>query len=321
MNRNVLSRRGIAGVALAAVAAIALAACNSNSPQTGESNGPQLTGDVKVDGSSTVAPLSEAAATLFKDDQPKVNVSVGTSGTGGGFKKFCSGETDISDASRPISETEKKLCADKGIKYTELIVANDALSVVVNKENTWASCLTVAHLKKMWDQGSTVKNWKEVDPSFPDAPLKLYGPGTDSGTFDYFTGAINGKEKQSRSDYTASEDDNVLVTGVAGDKNALGYFGFTYYEENKDKMKVVKIDSGDGKCVEPSIAAAQDGTYKPLARPLFIYVNDASLAKPQVKAFIDYYVSEIDEIVKEAQYVPLTAAQKATLKTSVDGIK
>ena len=325
MNRNVLSRRVLAGAALAA---LALAGCSSN-PQTGdpaaadgESAAAQLSGAVTIDGSSTVGPLSEAAATLYGEDggQRNVKVSVGTSGTGGGFEKFCKGETDISDASRPIKDEEKAACEQAGIKYKELIVANDALTVVVHKDNNWADCLTVDQLKKTWEPGSKVNNWNQIDPKFPNEPLKLFGAGTDSGTFDYFTDTINGEEGLSRKDYQPSEDDNVLVQGVAGDQNALGYFGFTYFEENTDKLKALKINGGSG-CVEPSVATAQDGSYKPLSRPLFIYVSDAGVKKPQVANFVDYYVANIDAVVEAAKFVPLTDAQKQTLKSEFDALK
>jgi len=319
VNRNVLRGRVLVGVALAA---LAIAGCGGkNNSSGGGDKGTELSGAVIVDGSSTVAPLSKAAADIYKETQSKVNVTVGTSGTGGGFEKFCKGETDISDASRKIKDSEKTACEGKGIKWAEFIIANDALSVVVSKQNTWVDCLTTAQLKKIWDKGSTVKNWKDVDPSFPDQKLDLFGPGTDSGTFDYFTATINGKEDQSRADYTASENDNVLVQGVAGSKGGLGYFGFTYAEENLDKLKVVKIDGGGG-CVAPSVASAQDGTYKPLSRPLFIYANTKSMAdKSQVKAFVEFYVEKIDEIVNEAKFVPLTSAQKNELKADLESAK
>jgi phosphate transport system substrate-binding protein len=249
-----------------------------------------------------------------------VNISVATSGTGGGFTKFCAGETDISDASRPISAAEKEKCASKNIAYSELLVANDALTVVVNKSNTWVDCLTVAQLKAMWNSTSTVKSWKEIDSKFPDEPLKLYGAGADSGTFDYFTQAINGKEKDSRKDYNPTEDDNVTVQGVASSKGALGYFGFSYYEANQDKLKALKIDGGGG-CVEPSVKAAQDSTYKPLARPLFIYPSDAALKKPQVVKFVEFYLDKNDEIVTAAKFVPLTDAQKQKAKGELDALK
>nr|WP_201749027.1 PstS family phosphate ABC transporter substrate-binding protein [Micromonospora acroterricola] len=308
--------RGLGLASVALVLTVGLAACGSdnNDGGTGTGAAAELSGDVKVDGSSTVGPLSKAAAELFADEQAKVNVTVGITGTGGGFKKFCNGETDISDASRPIKDTEKAECDKNGVKYVELIVANDALSVVVSKDNTWADCLTVPQLKAIWEPGSKVNNWNQVDPKFPNEPLKLFGAGTDSGTFDYWTAAINGKEKAHRTDYTPTEDDNVTVQGVSGSKGGLGYFGFTYYEENADKLKLVKVDGGAG-CVEPSVANAQDGSYKPLSRPLFIYVSDKGIAKKQVKGFVDFYIESIDEVVKEAKYVPLTASQKETLKS------
>ncbi|MEO3745339.1 PstS family phosphate ABC transporter substrate-binding protein [Plantactinospora sp. B5E13] len=303
------------------VLTVGLAACGSGGDDNaaGGDTGAELSGEVKVDGSSTVGPLSKAAADIYADEQPKVNVTVGISGTGGGFKRFCNGETDISDASRPIKDEEKAACEANGVKYVELIVANDALSAVVSKENTWADCLTVDQLKKIWEPGSKVNNWNQVDPAFPNEPLKLFGAGTDSGTFDYWTDAINGEEGAHRTDYTPSEDDNVIVQGVSGSKGGLGYFGFTYYEENADKLKVLKVDGGAG-CVEPSVATAQDNSYKPLSRPLFIYVSDKGVAKPQVKNFVDFYIANIDEVVKEAKYVPLTEAQKTTLKSEYDSL-
>jgi phosphate transport system substrate-binding protein len=313
VKRNVQAQ-ALAGAALVA---LALTACSSN-PANGEASG-ELSGNVKIDGSSTVAPLSEAAAELYSDDQPKVKVSVGTSGTGGGFEKFCAGETDVSDASRPIKDEEKAACKQAGVEYVELVVANDALSVVVNQENTWVECLTVAQLKKIWAPESTVKSWKDVDPKFPAEPLKLYGPGTDSGTFDYFTAEINGEEGASRKDYEASEDDNVLVSGVASTKGALGYFGFTYFEENADKLKALQIDGGDG-CIKPSMETAQGGFYKPLSRPLFIYVSKKATDRPEVRSFVDYYIEHIDEIVREARYIPLTDQQKQTLKDEFGGV-
>ncbi|HEX2417007.1 MAG TPA: PstS family phosphate ABC transporter substrate-binding protein [Micromonosporaceae bacterium] len=314
MKRNVQAHQVLAGAALVA---LALTACSSN-PANGDASG-ELSGDVKIDGSSTVAPLSEAAAELYSDEQPKVKVSVGTSGTGGGFEKFCAGETDISDASRPIKDEEKAACEQAGVEYVELVVANDALSVVVNKANDWAKCLTVQQLKKIWAPDSTVKSWKDVDPKFPSEPLKLYGPGTDSGTFDYFTDEINGEEGASRKDYEASEDDNVLVSGVASTKGALGYFGFTYFEENEDKLRALQIDAGDG-CVEPNLETVQSGSYKPLSRPLFIYVSKKALDRPEVKSFVDYYIGQIDGIVKEARYIPLTDQQKQTLKDEFSSV-
>jgi phosphate transport system substrate-binding protein len=275
---------------------------SSSAPASAAAN---LSGSVNIDGSSTVYPITEAVAEEFQKANPGVKVTVAFAGTGGGFKKFCNGETDMNDASRPIKKDdagEGVACKAKSIDYLELGIATDALSVVVNKDNTWATCLTTAQLKKMWDQGSTAKSWKDIDPSFPDEPLKLFGPGPDSGTFDYFTEVINGKAKQSRSDYTPSEDDNALVTGVAGDKDALGYFGFAYLEENLDKIKPVAIDSGSG-CIEPSADNVNGGKYKPLARPLFIYPSVAALKRPEFAAFVQYYLDNVNTYVDETGYI------------------
>ena len=303
--------------ALVLVIGLLAAACGGGGDEGGSTgSGTQLSGTIAIDGSSTVAPLSEAAAELFQEQNPQVRVTVGTSGTGGGFEKFCAGETDISDASRQIEADEIKACETKGIKYEEVQVANDGLSVVVNNQNTWANCLTTAQLKKIWDKGSTVNNWNQVDPSFPNEPLKLFGAGTDSGTFDYFTNAINGEEGRSRSDYSATEDDNVTVTGVSGTKGGLGYFGLSYLHENEGKIKGVQIDGGGG-CVAPSTETVQDGSYKPLSRPLFIYPSDAALERPEVKAFLDFYVNNYQKIAEEALYVPLTEAQAAEAKQKI----
>ncbi|MGH2772494.1 MAG: PstS family phosphate ABC transporter substrate-binding protein, partial [Actinomycetota bacterium] len=238
---------------------------------------------------------------------------VGTSGTGGGFEKFCAGETDISDASRPIKDEEKQKCTAGGVEYVQLQVAVDGLSVLVNPSNNFAECLTVDELKKIWAPGSTVKNWNAVRSGFPDRPLSLYGPGTDSGTFDYFTDEIVGEEGASRDDYTASENDNDLVTGVGGDQNALGYFGFAYYAQNRDKLKLVGVDPGEG-CVKPSKEAIQSGKYKPLSRPLFIYVSKKAAAKPEVSSFVDFYLESVNDIVADVGYVPMPdeALEKAT---------
>ncbi|MDZ4383336.1 MAG: PstS family phosphate ABC transporter substrate-binding protein, partial [Thermodesulfovibrionia bacterium] len=270
---------------------------------------------IKIDGSSTVYPITEAVAEEFqKAKKGSIRVTVGISGTGGGFKKFCRGETDISDASRPILKKEIDVCKEQGIEYIELPVAYDGLAVMVNPKNTWINSLTVADLKKMWEPAAqgTITKWNQVRPEWPDAPLKLFGPGADSGTFDYFTEAINGKSKSSRGDFTASEDDNVLVQGIAGDKNALGYFGLAYYEENKDKLKVVPIvNPATNKEVIPSLQTVMDGSYSPLSRPLFIYVSKASLSKPEVKEFVNYYLKNADKLTEQVKYVPLpTSAYK-----------
>jgi len=264
---------------------------------------------VKVDGSSTVYPITEAVAEEFqKSKKGAVKVTVGISGTGGGFKKFCRGEIDISDASRPILKAEREECRKNGIEYMEMPVAYDALTIVINPKNTWIKSLTVAELKKMWEPAAQgkVTRWNQVNPSWPDAPLKLFGAGSDSGTFDYFTEAINGKSKASRGDFTASEDDNVLVQGVARDVNALGFFGFAYYVENRDKLKAVAIVEKEGKpAISPSMETVINGTYQPLARPIFIYVNSKSAQKPEVREFVEYYNRHGEKLAREVKYVPL----------------
>lgn len=267
---------------------------------------------IKADGSSTVFPITEAVAEEFqKAKKGSVRVTVGIAGTGGGFKKFCRGETDIQDASRPILAGEMESCKTAGIQYLELPVAYDALTVVINPENNWIKSMTVAQLKKMWEpaaQGKITK-WNQIDPSWPDAPLRLFGPGSDSGTFDYFTEAVIGKAKSSRGDYTASEDDNVLVQGVVRDKNAIGYFGYAYYAENANKVKAVPIAVKEGKpAIAPGPDAVVDGSYQPLSRPIFIYVNVKSLQKPEVKEFVEFYLKHAASLVKEVGYVPLSAA-------------
>jgi len=261
-----------------------------------------LTGTINADGSSTVFPVTQAIAEEWQAEAPNVNVSVGTSGTGGGFEKFCAGETDISDASRPIKEEEASICQQNGVEYVELTVAIDGLSVLVNPENDFVSCLTVDELKRVWEPTSSVKNWKDIKAGFPDRPLTLYGPGTDSGTFDYFTDEIVGEEGASRSDYTASEDDNVLVRGIAGDENALGYFGFAYYEQNRDKLKVVEVDGGEG-CVEPTRSTIESGDYAPLSRPIFIYVSKESAAREELAAFVTFYLETVNDILADVGYI------------------
>jgi len=262
---------------------------------------------VEIDGSSTVFPVTEAVAEEFqKAKKGKIKVTVGISGTGGGFKKFCRGETDIQDASRPILKSEMADCKKIGVDYIELPVAFDALTVIVNPKNNWSPSMTVPELKKIWEPAAQGKitNWNQVRSSWPNAPLKLFGAGADSGTFDYFTEAITGKAKSSRGDFTASEDDNVLVQGVANDVNALGFFGYAYYAENTKKLKAVAVDNGKGG-VAPSEKTVLDGTYQPLSRPIYIYVNKKSLAKPEVKEFADFYLKHAPKLVKEVKYVPL----------------
>jgi phosphate transport system substrate-binding protein len=297
---------------------LALSACGGQTD--GDANA--VSGEVVSDGSSTVQPLTAAAGELFAGENPGANVSVGTSGTGGGFEKFCAGETDISNASRPIKAEETAACEKAGITFTELRVATDALTVVVSKDNDAVECLTVEELKKMWEPSAEgkVTTWNQVRSDLPADKLELYGPGTDSGTFDYFTDEINGEEGASRSDYNASEDDNVLVKGVSGSKNALGYFGYTYFEENAGQLKAVQVDSGDG-CVAPSAETAADGTYTPLARPLFIYVNNASYKdKPQVAAFVDFYVKNDAKISEAAKFITLNDEQRAELEKAAAGL-
>ena len=266
---------------------------------------------VKIDGSSTVFPVTEAVAEDFqKAKKGAVKVTVGISGTGGGFKKFCRGEIDVSNASRPILKKEMEECRLAGIEYIELPVAFDALTVVVHPKNTFIRQLTVAEMKKMWEPAAQgkVTRWNQVNPAWPDAPMKLFGPGADSGTFDYFTEAVVGKSKSSRGDFTASEDDNVLVQGVSRDVNALGYFGYAYYIENKDKLRAVPIVNEKGQAVMPSLEAVEKGTYTPLARPIFIYVGTKALARAEVRDFVQYYMTHGAALAREVKYVPLPAS-------------
>jgi phosphate transport system substrate-binding protein len=316
--------KNAAAVPAALILTVGLAACGGQAEGTsagGEGGG--ASGEVVSDGSSTVEPLTAAAGELFSEEHPDVNVSVGTSGTGGGFEKFCAGDTDISNASRPIEDDEEvPVCKENGVEYTELRVANDALTVVVSAENDFIECLTTDELETLWspEAEGTIETWDQVNPEFPAEPVELYGPGTDSGTFDYFTDEINGEEGASRSDYNASEDDNVIVQGVSGSPNALGYFGFTYYEENAEALKAVEVDSGEG-CVAPSVETAQDGSYAPLARPLFVYVSNKSYAdKPQVAEFVDYYVGNDADIAEAAQFIPLSEEQVAELEDAASSL-
>jgi phosphate transport system substrate-binding protein len=268
-----------------------------------------LSGRIAIDGSSTVAPLMTYAAEQFRKEEPGVRITVGVAGTGGGFERFCRGETDLANASRPIDEDERRLCERNGIRLFELQVANDGIAVVVNREDDWAECLTVEQLKKIWEPGSKIDSWRDVDPSFPTQPLHLFGAGTDSGTFDYFTEAIVGEEGSSRSDYSASEDDNVTVQGVAGDKGGLGYFGLSYLLENEGEVKAVKIDGGDG-CVAPSAETVQSGEYKPLSRPLFTYVREDRLEeKAAIDPFLTFLLDNEARLARAAKFVPMTTEQ------------
>jgi phosphate transport system substrate-binding protein len=281
----------------AAFAAIGLFATGAESAQT-----------VRIDGSSTVFPISEAVAEEFqKFTRGKVRVTVGISGTGGGFKKFCRGETDISNASRPILKSEMANCAKNGIKYMEMPVAYDAITVVVHPKNAFLSTVTIDELKKMWEPAAQgkVTNWNQVNPSWPDAPIKLFGAGADSGTFDYFTEAVTGKSKSSRGDFTASEDDNVLVQGISRDINAIGFFGYSYYAENRDKLKALAISWKGSKAIGPTLETVVNGTYQPLSRPIFIYVNAQAAQKAEVKQFVEYFNRNAEKLTKEVKYVPL----------------
>jgi phosphate transport system substrate-binding protein len=295
---------------LAVVCLVAGALACGGGGEQGDDQGATLSGSIEIDGSSTVYPISEAVAEEFQRENPGTRVAVGVSGTGGGFKRFCAGETDVSNASRPIKDTEVETCRQNGIEFTEIRVAWDGLSVITNPSNDFVACLTTDELKRVWEPGSTIDNWSQVRDGFPDKDLKLYGPGTDSGTFDYFTEAIVGEEDASRPDYTASEDDNVLVQGVEGDPGALGYFGFAYYEENADRLKLLGVDGGTG-CIQPSVATIESQTYAPLSRPLFIYVSDVGLAKPQVEAFVEYHLQQGAELVRSVGYIALKPDQYA----------
>jgi phosphate transport system substrate-binding protein len=281
----------------------------------------KLRGSITADGSSTVGPYTTAAAELFSRAGAKnVRITVGISGTGGGFERFCRGETDLSDASRPMRVREAQVCKDNNIgSWRAFTVANDALTVVVNRSNTWATCLTVPELKKIWEPGSKVNNWNQVRSSFPNEPLKLFGAGTDSGTFEYFTEAVNGRARASRSDYSASEDDNVLVQGVSGERGGLGYFGYSYYAENQTRLKALQMENPKtGQCVAPTVATAQSGAYKPLSRPLFIYAKGSSFKRTEVQAFLDYIYKNERAVAQRSRFVPLTDAQLKRARITFD---
>jgi phosphate transport system substrate-binding protein len=302
-------------VPTAAVLAVTLAACGGDAAGSGAS------GTVAVDGSSTVFPMSSAAYELLSEENPDVKVTVGSSGTGGGFEKFCAGETDISDASRPIKDDEEvPVCEKAGIEFTELQVATDALTVVVHKDLA-VDCLTTDQLIKLWEPGSKINNWNQLDPGFPDQEISLFGPGADSGTYDYLAADVIGDESETtRDDYEASEDDNVLVQGVSGTEGATGYFGYTYYEENADALKAVAIDDGNG-CVEPSVETAQAGEYTPLARPLFIYVNNKSYNDNEaVKEYTDFYIDQLQTIAEAAKFIPLSEELYGKTESALQGI-
>jgi phosphate transport system substrate-binding protein len=306
----------------AACGALALgaAACGSDDESDSSSSsgdgGGELSGKIRIDGSSTVGPFAQAAAEEFQAQNPDVRITVGTSGTGGGFEKFCAGETDISDASRPIDEEEEvPLCEKDNITYKEVQVANDGISVVTNADLK-VDCMTTKQLKELWEQGSKITKLSEIDPKLPDTELSLFGPGTDSGTFEFFTEEINGEEGNTRKDYQPSEDDNVLVQGVSGEPGGLGYFGFSYYEQNQDKLGLVSVDAGDG-CIKPSAETISDGSYKPLSRPLYMYPSQKALKQPEVKAFMDYVVENYQAIAEASQIVPMSQSQGDKAKTAL----
>ncbi|MGL5614736.1 MAG: phosphate ABC transporter substrate-binding protein PstS family protein [Sarcina sp.] len=288
---------------------VTLGGCgSSDTGAKGDSGKATLAGEIKVDGSSTVAPITEAVAEEFNKEHKDVKLPVGISGTGGGFKRFTVGETDIQDASRPIKDSEKEKAKENGVEYTDFTVAYDGITVVVSKDNDFVDSLTKEELKKLWEPDSKIKTWKDLRPEWPAETIKFYTPGPDSGTFEFFTEAIVEKAKAMRTDVNPSEDDNVLVQGVAGDKNAIGFFGYSYYEANKDKLKAVKVDAGKG-AIEPTFETIKDGTYVPLARPIFIYVNNKSLERPEVKEFVKFYIENAESLVKAVGEIPLTADQ------------
>jgi len=311
----------IISVAACGVLAMGASACGGDDDDSGGSSNSggsgDLSGTIRIDGSSTVGPFAQAAAEEFQGQNPNVKVTVGIAGTGGGFEKFCAGETDISDASRPIEDDEAAICKKNGVTYKQVQVADDGISVVTNKSMT-VDCMTTKQLKELWNEGSKVKKLSEIDPKFPDTELSLFGPDTDSGTFDFFTDKINGEEGVSRKDYQPSADDNVLVQGVEGSDGGLGYFGFSYFEQNKDKLNDVAVDDGAG-CVTPSTDTIQSGEYKPLSRPLFMYPSGKALKKPEVKAFMDYVLANYQAISEASQIVPMNSDQASKAKTALGG--
>jgi phosphate transport system substrate-binding protein len=305
--------------AVCGVIALGVAACGEDEDSGnggGGGGGGDLSGTIRIDGSSTVGPFAQAAQEAFVGENPDVRITVAQSGTGGGFEKFCAGETDISNASRPIDEEEEvPLCEKEGVDYTEVQVANDGISIATNPELA-VDCLTVEQLKELWQQGSKVQSLSDIDPSLPDAELSLFGPGTDSGTFEFFTEEINGEEGNTRKDYQPSEDDNVLVQGVSGESGGLGYFGFSYYEQNQDSLNLVGVDSGNG-CVKPSQESIASGEYKPLSRPLFMYPSQKALRRPEVKAFMDYVLENYQAISEAAAIVPMSQQQADQAKSAL----
>ena len=298
------------GAGWAALAAVSLAGCSVD-PDGG------LSGLIEIDGSSTVFPISRAMAEEFQIAHgPAVRVSVAVSGTGGGLQRLCNGETEIANASRPINESEAASCAERGIEPLELQIAWDGLTVVTHPSNHWVTCVSVAELRRVWASGSDVENWRQVRPDWPDVELKLYGPDTDSGTFDYFTAAVVGEEGASWNDYTASADDNVLVAGVSGDPGALGYFGYAYFEDNRGQLRALEVDGGDG-CVAPSRETILNGTYTPLARPMYIYIRHDALDRREVRAFVRFYIEQAATLVPETGYIPLDPEAYAGIRARI----
>jgi phosphate transport system substrate-binding protein len=312
VKRTTIRRAIVPGIA---AAALLLSGCSGEAE-----GGSDVSGEVTIDGSSTVFPLSQAAAELFRDEAPQVQVAVGQSGTGGGFERFCAGETDISDASRPIEDDEVAACEEAGVEFTELQVAVDALTLVAHPDLE-VDCLTTEQVIELWGPGSTVTRWNQLDPSFPDQEIALFGPGTDSGTYDYMANDVIGDEAEAtRDDYEASENDDVIVQGVSGTEGATGYFGYTYYEENQDSLKAIAVDDGNG-CVEPSAETAQAGEYTPLSRPLFIYVAHTSYADGEaVSSFVDFYVENLEAIAEAALFIPLNEDQYTSTQDALAGI-
>jgi phosphate transport system substrate-binding protein len=320
----VTSSKWLVVISAAAILIVGVAACGSSDDETatgGNGNGGDLSGSIRIDGSSTVAPLTEAVAEQFMAENSGVRVTVGTSGTGGGFEKFCAGETDVSDASREIEQEEVEACKKNGVGYKDVHVATDALTVMINNENP-VSCLTVDQLAAVWGSDSKIDNWNEIpdlEEEF-DEELALFGPGTDSGTFDYFTESINGEEGVTRKDYNnVGEDDNATVKGVEGSPGGMGYAGFSFYTENEGKLKALEVDNGKG-CVPPSVETAQDGSYAPLSRPLFVYPSEQALQKPEVKAFIAYYLENVGSVAESLGFVPLTEEQLAESEAGAEKI-
>jgi phosphate transport system substrate-binding protein len=309
-----VDRRNLRKVALVAMLAIGGAAIWA---AAGLAKGDALSGRITADGSSTVGPYVVSAAESFQRRNRGIRVVVGISGTGGGFERFCRGETDLQNASRPMKQSEAANCRENDVTYEAFLVANDGISLVVNKSNNWVNCLTVEELKKIWNTGSKVNNWNDVRPSFPNVPIRLFGAGTDSGTFDFFTERINGRAKASRSDYNATEDDNVTVRGVSESRGGLGYFGYSYYVENKSKLKLLAVNGGNG-CRQPNVKSIQAYTYKPLSRPLFVYAKRSSFERPAVQAFIRYMISTEKQIARRAKFVSLTKRQVRKAKLQYD---